>query len=287
LANFDTYTGTITASAQTIVIDAQNDTGVYCVFYGAAHAGVNLAFEGTVDGGTTWQSLLGYRMDSTATSTFSNATGVLTSNSNTQWYVLAGACKQFRVRSSAYTSGTLNVTLMPVTAAAPISTMMNNFSAPGALADGTANPTAGATGTLPFLYNGTTWDRQRNNITNQQVESSAARTTTGTGTTNQNYNWAGAFFQINVTAVSGTTPTLLVRVQYTVDGTNFYDLDTTNAQTASITTTGLSTLKVYPGLVNVASTQCNSMLPRQYRFAWTIGGTTPSFTFSIFASYNL
>jgi hypothetical protein len=112
------------------------------------------------------------------------------------------------------------------------------------------------------------------------IDSSSARTTSANGS-----NWGrytkGGLFLIDVTAVSGTAPTLVVRLQTSVNSTSAYvDVDTTNAQTSVITATGTYMLRVYPGLDNVANAKCNSLLAYYTRFAWTIGGTTPSFTFS-------
>lgn len=119
------------------------------------------------------------------------------------------------------------------------------------------------------------------------VDESAARTATGVGSTAVNVDGRGAFIQVDVSAHSGTTPTLVVKVQASVDGVNFFDLDATNATTASINTDARFVIKVYPGLPTVANGSCNSPLPRFWRLAWTIGGTSPSFTFSTSATYIL
>jgi hypothetical protein len=78
---------------------------------------------------------------------------------------------------------------------------------------------------------------------------------------------------------------MTVRVQYTVDGVTWHDLDTTNAQTASITATGKHVFRVYPGITAAANAASNNPLPPVHRLAWTLGGTTPSFTFSTAAVY--
>lgn len=285
MSDFDSYSGTITANAQTIVADCQNQSGAYLVMNGT-HAGINLAFEGTADG-TVWQNVIGYRLDSTATTTFLNATAVISSNNSVQYYVILGGFKQFRVRATAYTSGTMIVNITTVIEANPIQTFLQPFSVPAALADGASNPTSTSSGADQLLFNGTTWDRGRNNNNAVAVDLSSARTSTGTGVTATNYNHAGAFIYYNVTAFSGTTPTLVFKVQYSVDGTNFVDLDATNAASASITGVASGVIKVYPGIPTVAAGSCNSPLPRVWRLAWTIGGTTPSFTFTTFASYIL
>ena len=124
-----------------------------------------------------------------------------------------------------------------------------------------------------------------NNSYNNVVDESAARTVTGIGSTAGNISARGALIAVDVTARSGTTPTLVCKVQGSVDGVTWFDLDATNAATASITAVGHYVIKVYPGLPTVAAGSCNSPLPRMWRLAWTIGGTTPSFTFSTIASY--
>jgi hypothetical protein len=45
------------------------------------------------------------------------------------------------------------------------------------------------------------------------------------------------------------------------------------------TAAGVYTTVIYPGAV-AGPEVINSPVPRVYRLAWTIGGTTPSFTFS-------
>lgn len=118
------------------------------------------------------------------------------------------------------------------------------------------------------------------------LDASAARTASGTGSANLEGDFVrGAVFLVDVTAVSGTTPTMTVRVQYTVDGVTWHDLDTANAQTASITATGKHVFTVYPGTTAAANSVANRPLPSRHRLAWTIGGTTPSFTFSTAADY--
>ncbi|MGZ4519170.1 MAG: hypothetical protein ACXVGA_00975 [Mycobacteriaceae bacterium] len=72
--------------------------------------------------------------------------------------------------------------------------------------------------------------------------------------------------QINVTAVSGTTPSCAFKVQWSQDAVNWADADPVDAFTA-VTATG-----------NVVK---NFMAKADFfRLVWTITGTTPSFTFS-------
>lgn len=287
MANLDTYSSTITASAQSFVVDTISCTGAYVTTFGT-HAGVVVAFEGTNDGGVTWYALSAFTISAAGVPA---ATATLSTNGSAQFYVIVGLAKQMRVRSTAYTSGTVQLSVMPVEEADPMLLTSASTSASAALQDTLTNPTTSQIGADLMLYNGTSWDRGRNNVSSQQVEASAARTTTANGTTNNCYNWRGANILVNVTAASGTTPTLVVRLQYTINGTDYHDLDATNATTASITTTGQHVLRVYPGLTAAAPTGglsvASAVLPRLFRAAWVIGGTSPSFTFSVFATYSL
>lgn len=105
-------------------------------------------------------------------------------------------------------------------------------------------------------------------VAGASAEASAARTTSGNSAAAlTNASGRNAHFFVNVTAVTGTSPTLVVRVQLQ-DPVGLGWIDLPGAATATITGTGLTLLTV-------------ANLPRTYRLAWTIGGTTPSFTFSV------
>jgi hypothetical protein len=158
------------------------------------------------------------------------------------------------------------------------------FAAAAALGDGVANPTTASGGALASEFNGTTWDRMRGN-TAVSVEASSAKTASGNSAAAlTNHSASGVVLFINVTAVTGTTPTLAVRVQMQ-DPVGAGWVDIPNAVTASITATGLVALAIYPGVTVAANAAVSYPLPRTWRLAWTIGGTTPSFTFSVGAQY--
>lgn len=289
MATNDTYSGTLTAATglpSIVQADAQNDDGVFIVAWGT-HAGVTVQFEGSVDGGVTWLPIMAYSVNSTNTTFGTSA--VLGTNSNNHWYAVVGAYKQFRVRASAYTSGTVQVSMVPVVDADPpviSGANTTGFTAPAVAADGAANPTAGTSGANNNAFNGTTWDRFRNN---QQinVDTSSARIANGNGSTIVNYNGNGGTFTVVVSAFGGTTPTLVWRPQWSYDGgTTWIDIDATNLATTSIVGTGTFQLKIYPGFPTTANASLNGVLPRFWRSAWTIGGTTPSFTFASYASIN-
>lgn len=99
---------------------------------------------------------------------------------------------------------------------------------------------------------------------------SAARTVSGNGAS---FNAAGAHSLqgfLTATAASGTTPTLDVRLETSVDGGSTW---TTVASFTQLTAAGAQN-RVFGPLGDLC------------RWAWTIAGTTPSFTFSISAEAN-
>lgn len=103
-------TGTITTSASvvTATTDIPNCGSVTVVIAGT-YAGVNVSFEASLDG-TTWVGLIGQRVDSYVIETTS---GVLTANTTRAWDFPLPGFAQFRVRATAYTSGTANVGIAP------------------------------------------------------------------------------------------------------------------------------------------------------------------------------
>lgn len=158
------------------------------------------------------------------------------------------------------------------------------LTASAAMADAFANPTLGKQAVVNMVYNGSTWDLQRGMSGNLTTGDTGAKTATGNGATVANVGNKGVQVLLNLGAVTGTTPTLVLKMQGSVDGgTNWYDLP--GATTASLVATGLYGITVYPGVVataGVATTATTATvslpLPRAWRVVWTIGGTTPSFT---------
>ena len=116
------------------------------------------------------------------------------------------------------------------------------------------------------------------------VDVAVVQTTSGSGTAWLNdISGRGLIFWVNVTAVSGTTPSCVFRLQWSPDnGTTWIDWDTTNLATTAFTATGTAVLKVASDLPIVANASKNDIVGRQVRVATTISGTTPSFTFSTF-----
>ena len=136
---------------------------------------------------------------------------------------------------------------------------------------------------LPFqyAYNESTWDRVRNN-TQGILLASAARTASLLSPTITNYNRRGVLLSINVTAMTGTSPSLVVAVGY--DDPIVGSQQWFNGSSA-ITAPGVYTIVVYPSSLNdVLSSVVLSIeqpIPRFWSIYCNISGTNPSVTFSV------
>lgn len=100
-----------------------------------------------------------------------------------------------------------------------------------------------------------------------QPVASAARTTSSNSGALTGYGPAATIrAQLNVTAASGTTPTLDVLVEDSVDGGATWN-----------------TLVAFTQATAVTREVKNITTPfgDQLRVRWTVGGTTPSFTFAV------
>lgn len=126
---------------------------------------------------------------------------------------------------------------------------------------------------------------------------SAARTTSGNSgvIVVNDMDMENLLVRLNVTAASGTSPTLDVVFQQSLDGgSTFVDV----ARFSQIT--GVTTNPHYISLASGATNAVNgaigdgtipanslgvSLVSNVWRVKWTIGGTSPSFTFAVDAFY--
>ena len=153
---------------------------------------------------------------------------------------------------------------------------LSQITAAAVLADAIANPTVGIAAEAQLLFNGSTWDRQRNNY-NQLVDASAARTASVAGTTVTNYNAKALLIHFKVSAITGTTPTITPKLQWSPDnGTTW--LDVPGATFASLNAVGDYVMQVGPEVIAAANAAVNFPLPRTLRMYYTIAGTSPSIT---------
>jgi hypothetical protein len=166
--------------------------------------------------------------------------------------------------------------------AAPVlsdGTNFRNWRTASVTADG--NSAAQIPATVGYVFNESTFDRVRNNR-GLTVFASAARTSTTNSADQVNYNGVGALFFLDISAVSGTLPTLDLKIQVK-DPTSGNYVDLPNAAFAQKNATGTSMLVVYPGITTAANAAVSGILARLFRAVATIGGTTPSFTFTLSA----
>lgn len=102
----------------------------------------------------------------------------------------------------------------------------------------------------------------------ETLVASAARSTSGDSGAKHYFGAMNrAIIQLDVTAVAGTSPSLTVTVEDTVDGANYNTLQAFTAATA----TGRQVIRL------------SDPFSDTLRVSWAITGTGPSFTFSVTA----
>jgi hypothetical protein len=166
---------------------------------------------------------------------------------------------------------------------------ISGYPTAAASADALANPTVTQIGAADLVFNGATWDRRRGNL-NLTIGDTGAKTVTFNGATATNFNGAGGLITCVVSAVSGTTPTMALQLQWSPDGgTTWLNY---GPPTAALTAAGTATIGCFPTqwedatsatlaahtVGSTVSKFINAPLPRTFRVVYTIGGTTPSFT---------
>ena len=103
---------------------------------------------------------------------------------------------------------------------------------------------------------------------------SAARTASGnSGAIKADIGARNLSVLVDVTAASGTVPTLDTTIEWSFDGTNFAVVDGTQDLLAQVTAAAKK-VKTF------------TVRAQWYRIVWTITGTTPSFTFAVSALEN-
>lgn len=116
------------------------------------------------------------------------------------------------------------------------------------------------------------------------VFGSAARTVTANSSDVDNYSARGVRCLLDVTAASGTTPTLDVKLQ-SKDPISGKYVDLPGAAFTQKTAASTDDLTVYPGVAETANETVSDVISGVWRAVATIGGTTPSFTFTLGCSY--
>lgn len=116
--------------------------------------------------------------------------------------------------------------------------------------------------------------------TEVEVFPSQAITATTNSADINNNNTSGGHFFLNITAASGTTPTLDLKLQAKCSKQGIY-VDIPGAAFAQKVAAGTDLLVIAPGVTVAANKAVATILPLTMRWVATVAGTTPSFTFSI------
>lgn len=111
------------------------------------------------------------------------------------------------------------------------------------------------------------------------LKASSAETASTTGTSvNTGGDPGGLYLEVNVTAASGTTPTMTVVIEGSMDNTNWFTLGTVgaNGYNSGSVATAPSNFTVTAGPVRAYFDSAQYVRSRS-----VIGGTTPSFTYTV------
>ena len=109
------------------------------------------------------------------------------------------------------------------------------------------------------------------------VFTSSVRSTTTTSSEIVNYSYRGLHLVINVTSVPGTD-TITPKIQGVANDIS-YDI----LIGSPISTTGLTIIKIYPGISAIANVSANDILPNKWKVIMTHSAGT-NFTYTVTAN---
>jgi hypothetical protein len=233
-------------------------------------------FEQSNDNVTWWNLTLGINSNNGVPLTASTA------SSNSFTYAGPITMRYFRVRISAYTSGTVLCSAwfgaIPAASQVQVVTLSSTGGTQaivGPASDGPGSLTGLVVNSQSLLYDGsTTFFRQRGNLDAVGL-ASAARTAVIDTSPILNYNHRGVKVGINITAAGTGTLTFTIKGLESIGGA-YYTMLASAAQSG----TGLVILTVYPGVAAVANVSANDVLPKTFRVEVT-GSDGSSWTYSI------
>ena len=140
----------------------------------------------------------------------------------------------------------------------------------GSLPNDALAPGSGNIAQTPVLFNETSWDRQRGN-TQGTALASAAQTASVNSADITIYNGSKLAVYLDVTAASGTSPTLDVTVKAKDPASGKYFTIGTFTQKTGVISDALF----------IGNGSGSTFAVRTIRVEAVIGGTSPSFTFSV------
>ena len=115
------------------------------------------------------------------------------------------------------------------------------------------------------------------------ILSSAARTISFNTVDFVNRAFIGLILYMDVTVVTGTNPTLDLQFETRDPISGFHVAHGGPAQTTGV---ARRTFIIHPAITEAANSRISRIVAQRWRLAITIGGTSPSFTFSIGGSYS-
>ena len=130
---------------------------------------------------------------------------------------------------------------------------------------------------FPSLFNGTNWDRVRNN-NEVTLLASAARTTAQQTADQTNYNARGVKIGLDITSYTSGSLTVTLQGKDSVSGA-YYTLLAGTAVSAS----GYTTYTLYPGVATTANVSAADILPRTWRVNVAVADAS-SITYSLSAN---
>ena len=136
----------------------------------------------------------------------------------------------------------------------------------------------------PYMFDGTTTTLAPSVLANVDTAALLAYTAAAAGSNGAdqaNTNARGIKLVVDITALTGVSPTLTVTVQGKDAASGKYYTILASAALAAVATT---TLEVYPGIATAANVTAGVTLPRVWRVIAAIGGTTPAVTATVGAS---
>lgn len=145
--------------------------------------------------------------------------------------------------------------------------------------DGASTPTVWTKAQMA-AYNGSTYDRFRNNYENTQF-SSAARTASAQSADEVNYNWRGVVVCLDVTVIGAGSITLTIAGK-SVRAAKYRNILTS----AAVTTVSTNYYTVYPGVTAAANIAASAPLERIWRIEMTHSTADP-ITYTVSANYIL
>lgn len=113
--------------------------------------------------------------------------------------------------------------------------------------------------------------------TASQIAQPTAITTSLVTADQTNVSWRGAVIFVNFSAYTSGSFTATIQAKDPISG-NYYNI----GSSAAITATGLSILKVYPGITSTANVAFSDLLPLTWRVN-IVGTTSPIATVSVSA----